>query len=272
MPKILVAAVAAYALYCAALFLLQRQMLFPRHLAPAPGPKQEPAPTGISSRWIEYPGGRVEAWFLPPGAGARPAPAMIFAHGNAERIDDLVPEFLPFSGLGIGVLLVEYPGYGRSPGAPSQATITAAMTAAYDDLVSRPGVDPARVVLYGRSLGGGAVCALAARRPSAAMILASSFTSVRSFARRYGLPGFLVRDPFDNLAVVRRYGQPLLVVHGRRDEVIPFAHGEALFRAAPQGRLLAWDCGHNDCPPDGDRFLSDLADFLGGAGIPDRRP
>ena len=220
-----------------------------------------------NSARIEFAGGRVEAWYLSPAGNVKPEPAIIFAHGNAEHIDDLPLEFYPIAALGIGVLLVEYPGYGRSPGAPSEASITAAMIAAYDDLVSRPEVDPSRVVLYGRSLGGGAVCALAARRPVAAMILVSTFTSVRSFARRYGVPGFLVRDPFDNLSVVKTYSQPLLVVHGRHDDVISYSHGETIFNAAPLGELLSYECAHNDCPPNPDRFVRDLADFLERSGI-----
>jgi len=264
--KLIVGACIVYLLYCGALFLLQRQMIYPRYLMGGPG-ADAPLPEGVERLWVETPGGRVEAWYMPADKAVGPAAAVIFAHGNAERIDDLPAEFRPLTALGLGVLLVEYPGYGRSPGAPSQASITAAMTAAYDVLVSRPEVDPSRIVIYGRSLGGGAACALAARRPSAAMILASTFTSVRSFARRYGVPAFLVRDPFDNLAVVAAYPQPLLVVHGRRDEVIAYRHGEALYRAAPSGRLLTYDCGHNDCPPDRRQFVRDLSGFLTTAGI-----
>ena len=270
MLKILIGALAAYTLYCCALFLLQRQIIFPRYLM-ASGQKAA-RPTGVQEHWIEFAGGRVEAWLLPPERNIKPAPLMIVAHGNAERIDDLPPEFFPIAALGIGVLLVEYPGYGRSPGKPAEPAVTAAMVAAYDEMRSRPDVDPARIVLYGRSLGGGAVCALAARRPSAAMILVSTFTSVRSFARRYGVPGFLVRDPFENLPVVKSYARPILVVHGRYDDVIPFSHGEALHQAAPASEMIAYACAHNDCPPDPDRFIRDLSEFLNRSGILGRKP
>ena len=266
MIKVLVWVAAVYLLYCGALFLLQRQMIFPRYLMGAPA-SQPTEIRGVETFWVETAQGRVEAWYLPPDRATAPAPAIIFAHGNAERIDYLPPEFRPLTRMGIGVLLVEYPGYGRSPGTPSQASITSAMVAAYDRLAARPDVDPSRIVLYGRSLGGGAVCALAARRPSAAMILVSSFTSVRAFARRYGIPAFLVRDPFDNLAVVRTYPHPLLIIHGRHDEVIPYRHGEALYQAAPSAKFLSYDCGHNDCPPDQGRFLRDLSEFLTQSGV-----
>src|SRR6202008_4301022 len=129
-------------------------------------------------------------------------------------------------------LLLEYPGYGRSTGVTTQQSITAASLAAYDWATQQSGIDPKRIIAYGRSLGGGAACALATQRAVAALILESTFTSVRPFAWRFRAPGFLVRDPFDNLAVVRAFKKPLLVLHGTRDEVIPVEHGRELAAAA----------------------------------------
>ena len=163
----------------------------------------------------------------------------------------------------MGVLLVEYPGYGRSRGTPSQRSITEAFVVAYDMLVHRKDVDGSRIILMGRSVGGGAVCALAARRPSAALVLISTFTSLRSFAGRYLVPGALVRDPFDNLSVVAAYGGPVLVVHGRQDDTIPHEHGVALWKAAARGRFTEHDCGHGDCPP----LWEDVLPFLSKEGI-----
>jgi fermentation-respiration switch protein FrsA (DUF1100 family) len=150
---------------------------------------------------------------------------------------------------GVAVLLVEYPGYGRSSGHPSEATITEGMLAAYDWARAQAGIDPNRIVAYGRSVGGGAACRLAARRPVAALLLASTFTSVHAFARGFGAPAFLVRDPFDNLAFVRKYRGPLLLLHGDRDTLIPTRHSQILAGAAPQAELHLLPCGHNDCPP-----------------------
>lgn len=257
-----------YVLYCAVLFALQRQMIFPRGLI-AQGQNSPHDDLFIEKIKLEAGGGVVETWYLPPVSGAisTRSPALIFAHGNAELIDFCTAEMQPFTALGIGVLLVEYPGYGRSSGTPSQKTITATLKAAYDVLVAREDVDASRIIFYGRSLGGGAVCALAVERPPAAMILTSTFVGVRAMAVKYLVPGFLIRDPFDNLAAVRDFPGPLLIVHGRRDEIIPFRHGEKLHQAAKRSTLVAYDCGHNDCPPDWDIFWRDIEDFLRGAGI-----
>lgn len=121
------------------------------------------------------------------------------------------------------------------------------MTAAYDWAVRQPGVDPRRVVGFGRSLGGGAACALARERPLAALVLESTFTSVRDLARGLGFPAFLVRNPFDNLSVVSRFARPILLLHGARDTSIAPSHAEALHRAAPGSELHLLACGHNDC-------------------------
>ena len=193
---------------------------------------------------------------------------MIFAHGNGELIDFWPQRLQEFTQFGLGVLLVEYPGYGRSEGRSRLKTPSPkCLSPAYDALAARKDVDPSRIVLLGRSLGGGAVCALAARRPTAALILLSTFTSVRSLAHGFLLPGFLVRDPFDNLNVVRLFDGPVLVAHGTEDRLVPYTHGQALHRAAKLGKLLTYTSGHNDCPPDWSVFRQGVVSFLQDAGI-----
>lgn len=264
--KLLAGALLVYGVYCLALFLLQRSLMFPRFLLDAgQGPPAGPA---VAVQWIDVGFGPVETWLLAPAEGSpEPAPAVVVAHGNGELIDFLPDEFAPLRQMGAAVLLVEYPGYGRSGGAPGQERIAAVFEAAYDRLCGRPEIDPERIAFFGRSLGGGAVCALSLRRSARALILVSTFTSARSFARRYLAPGFLVKDSFDNLAALKAYSGPVLLVHGRQDEVVAFRHAEILAEAAEDGRLIALDCGHNDCPPDPDRFWRQISDFLTQAGV-----
>jgi len=268
--KVIYSALFLYLVYCGFLFLLQRQMMFPRGQVGVPSPGMSNFP-GLEKIWLNTGSGKIEAWFMPPAVaadrGAVPAPAVIFAHGNAELIDFWPAELEPITRLGIGVMLVEYPGYGRSEGAPSQKSITSAFVSAYDVLAARKDIDSTRIVLFGRSLGGGAVCELAGLRPSAALILMSTFTSARSFARQFLVPGFFVRDPFNNLEIVRSYPGPVLIVHGKYDEIIPYRHAQALVQGARHGKMIAYDCGHNDCPPDWETFWKDVAAFLHEAGV-----
>lgn len=262
LAKIVTWTIFLYLAYCGFLFMMQRQMLFPRYLIETPSNNEDIS--GLEKIWIDTSFGKVETWFLPPADSrvSGPVPAVIFAHGNGELIDFWPSELKKFNRFGIGVLLVEYPGYGRSAGTPSQKSITEAFAGAYDALVAREDVDPSRIVLLGRSVGGGAICTLAVNRPSAALILMSTFISTRSFASKYFFPAFLVRDPFDNLAVVGNYQEPVLVVHGKFDDIIPYSHGKALYKAAKQAKMITYESGHNDCPPNWDTFWHDIETFL----------
>ena len=230
--------------YWAGLFVWQRALLFPA--PPLAGAAARPA--DAEAVWLETAGGRVEAWYLMPLVAARgPAPLLLFTHGNGELIDYWPSAFEEPRRSGLAVLLLEYPGYGRSGGAPSQRSVTEAVLAAFDWARQQPSVDATRIIAYGRSVGGGAATALAGARPVAAMILESTFTSVPMFARRFGAPGLLVRDRFDNLAAVRRFTRPLLILHGEHDEIIPVAEGRALHAAQPASEFYLMPCGHNDC-------------------------
>jgi fermentation-respiration switch protein FrsA (DUF1100 family) len=249
--------------YCLLLFIVQRHMLFPRYMMPPLVVEDRKELPSLEIIWIQTRFGKVEAWYLPPTKvfDNQPAPLVIFAHGNAERIDFCTQEQLQFTLWGMGVLLVEFPGYGRSQGKPSQTSITETFITAYDLMAGRKDVDASKIILYGRSIGGGAVCSLLKHRRAAAVILMSTFTSVRSFASRYLVPAFLVRDPFDNLSALKAFQGPLLILHGKHDEVIPYAHGNALYQASPNARFLSYECGHNDCPPDWSRFWEDVEGF-----------
>lgn len=247
--------VGAYWLF---LFLVQRSVMFP-----APSGDGPPRPADIQQIWLETSAGRTEAWFLPArGSGAGTVPLILFAHGNGELIDSWPTAFDAPRDWGMAVLLVEFPGYGRSAGSPSQETIERAFEAAYDWARTQPGIDTGRVVLYGRSLGGGAVAALSLARPAAAMVLESCFTTTGALARRYFAPPFLVRDRFDNLDAVARFRGPMLILHGDHDEVIPTWHGRRLAAAAGV-RLELMPCGHNDC----ERPWPQVHQFLIEAGI-----
>jgi hypothetical protein len=244
-------ALVAFALVAMALVLVR--CAGQRLLYPAPSAPREDTTLGPPAQriWLESAGARTEAFLLESTARSdRAAPLVLHAHGNGELIDYWVAELEPLRAAGVSLLLVEYPGYGRSPGSPSQASITRAMVAAFDWAAAQPRIDRSRILGWGRSLGGGAICALARERPLAALVLESTFTSVRAMARDlFGMPGFLVRDRFDNLEVVREFAGPILQFHGVRDPIVPIEHARALHAASARSELHELPCGHNDCAP-----------------------
>ncbi len=224
-----------------------RRVMFP---APAAPPESQLALAAYVQRiWLDTPRARCEAFLLAADRRTGPAaPLVIFAHGNGELIDYWIDQFEPLRNAGVSILLVEYPGYGRSSGSPSQTTIAQAMVAAFDWAAAQPDFDRARIVGWGRSVGGGAICALARERPLAALVLESSFTSARAMASDlFGFLSVLVRDPFENLEVVRGFTGRVLVLHGERDEMIPVEHAHELHAAAARSELHLLPCGHNDC-------------------------
>jgi len=243
--------------------MLSRLLLFPRYLL-RPRPNAQAGVRGVEKLSIIIREGEVEAWFLPAdgSAAGQPAPLVIFAHGNGELIEDW-PEVLdPYRRMGMHLLLPEYRGYGRSAGAPSERAIVEDYIRFHDLVMARPDVDSRRVVLHGRSLGGGVVCALARQRPPTALVLESTFTSVPDVARKWLVPSSLIEDRFDSASVVATLEAPVLVFHGTRDVVVPFAHGLQLSRLAKRGRLVRYECDHNDLPRRHDGYWDELRRFL----------
>jgi pimeloyl-ACP methyl ester carboxylesterase len=207
----------------------------------------------------------VEAWLV--RATEPNAPSLIFAHGNGELIDDWGEAMRGVAAAGANVLLVEFPGYGHSAGRPSRASIRQTFVQAYDWLVAEGGASAGGVVAYGRSIGGGAATDLARDRPVSALVLQSSFSSTMRIARELFVPGFLVRDRWDNARGVADYAGPVLVMHGITDEVIPYDHAERVARARTGLAVTRIPCGHNDCLSAWPAIVGELTAFLRSNGL-----
>lgn len=253
--------VIGYACYAILLLTMQRWVMYPgARMAPGdPGPGSQ----AIERIWLDVDGGRIEAWYVPSRAPVIPGPAIILFHGNAEFIDDWPDLVAPLVGIGVPVLLVEFPGYGRSEGSPSQETIVEAAVQGFDWLTDRREVNEDRIFALGRSLGSGVAAALSEQRPVAGLVLISPFSSIGAIIlRSYGLPPALARDPFDTRRAVAGFEGPVLIFHGREDRVIPHRHATDLAAASPRVRLISWDCGHNDCPPSWPALWSEIGSFI----------
>jgi uncharacterized protein len=229
------------ALYLAIYLLQDRFIYYPQPLRDGPPPE---ASSGlpIEEAWLTSADGlRLNAWFVPPPGGAvSDAPAVLWLHGNGGNIRGVLPPVRELrQATGASFLLVDYPGYGRSEGEPSEEGLVGAAAAGIEYLARRTGRSPERVVCYGHSLGGGVAIQLARRTPCAGLILESTFTSMADMAelRLPWVPfvGAILRTRFESRETIAAITAPVLVLHGTADHVIPFGQGQALFAAAGTG-------------------------------------
>lgn len=267
--RLLTLAAILYVAWCTLLFFYEDKLVFPADMAAAAPPV---APRGSQVIAIEAAGaGRVEGLFWPtPVASAQnPAPVVVFCHGNAEIVDfqDFIVE--GYRKLGLSVFLPEYRGYGRSGGKPGERAIVSDVVELHDLMLQRADVDRARIVLHGRSLGGGVAAQLAARRPPAALVLESTFTNVAVFALDYWAPPQLSTSPFHTDRLAGQFHFPTLVFHGTRDTVIPIAHGRRLNELISGSKFVEYPAGHMDFPPDQkvEAYWGEIETLLRGARV-----
>lgn len=238
-----------------ATWAVQRYVTFPS----PPRGSANPAALGTAGGrqlWLDVEGQRVEAWLLPARGASNGL--IIYAHGNGELIDMRAADFGPPRDAGYDVLQVEYPGYGRSGGSPSEDSLTASLVAAYDWAHTSGRFAQSRIAGYGRSLGGGAIAQLAARRPLAALVLESTFVNLEDVVMGYGVPRPLLLNHFDTGAVLRTYPGPVLLLHGTADRVFPTVNARTLAATAKRATLHLVNCGHADCPSQWELVLSFL--------------
>lgn len=227
-----------YALYLGLLFLVQRWMIFPGQFRDPPD---------ISTAVLDATGGRAlssaragKSWWF---AGDPHRPALAVFHGNGEIIEDWLATAANLRSQGYNVLLVEYPGYGGSPGAPTHTTLIENARRAMNE--AKPLHDGPWIAV-GISLGTGVATALARDGSFDAVALIAPYSSMTAMATRRLAPGFLVRDRFDNLAALHGFIKPVLIIHGKKDRSIPpaMASQVAAVCAGPVDLRLLDSHGH----------------------------
>ena len=264
----------AYLLVAVGMTFIERWLVYPA--PPASWGDWTPPGDDYQDVWIDVPpvrrGGpsRVHGWFF-----ARPEAqhAVLYFHGNGEDVSRQ-PQLarLIRDRLDAAVLVVDYRVYGRSNGTPCEEGVVADGQAAQRWLADRTGRTPAKVVLIGRSLGGGVAVACAAEQGAAALVLQSTFTSLPDAAA--GIYPWLpvrwaMRDRYDSLGRMARYDGPVLVSHGTADKVVPHTHGRLLAEAATgPSRLVLLDGGTHDAPHP-PSYWDDLRAFLAEHGRSD---
>ena len=226
-----------YLAICGLVFAGQRRLLFP---APV-----ELAPTPQRLTRVEVAGGSFLLWRPVPGDG----PVVVHFHGNGEQVAHLAWLADEWAARGVSFAAVEYPGYPGAAGSPSETSIVAASEAALVHLTSVMQIARSRLVLVGQSLGTGVVMTLAARGWGTRLVLLSPYTSLPDVAAE-AFPWLPVRllmlDRFDSASRAGNVAVPALLIHGTRDEVIPFALGLRLSGLLPGARFLPVEGAHHN--------------------------
>lgn len=187
---------------------------------------------------------------------------ILYSHGNAEDLGYIWSVLREIRDSGFAVFAYDYQGYGTSQGKPSEYNVYRDIEAAYGYLTEQLRVPPKRIILYGRSLGGGPAVDLASRQPVGGLVVESSFVSAFRVLTRIPLLPF---DRFVNVDKIGKVRSPVLVIHGKVDRVVPFWHGEQLFATAKQPKVNFWvdRAGHNDLMDvAGDRIAENLRKFV----------
>ncbi|MCP4580212.1 MAG: alpha/beta hydrolase [candidate division Zixibacteria bacterium] len=209
-----------------------------------------PSDVGLSFddvRMTTSDGGEINGWFIPAENQNK---VLLFCHGNAGNISHRIESLQIFNKLGLSTFIFDYRGYGKSEGKPTEKGTYLDAEAAWNYLINEKQIKPEDIVIFGRSLGGSVASWLAKEKSPSALILESAFTSIPDIAGEL-YPIFpvrlLSRFQYDTKEYVASARCPVLIIHSRKDELIPYHHGETLFNSANDPKeFLEITGGHND--------------------------
>lgn len=186
-------------------------------------------------------------WFIP---AEEPKGVLLFCHGNAGNISHRLDSIILFHQLGLSTFIFDYRGYGRSQGKITETGTYADAEAAWRYLVRMKEVPPSEIIIFGRSLGGAVASMIARNHKPKGLILESTFTSIPDIAADIYpfLPvRILTRFIYSTIENIKDVKCPVLIVHSRDDDIIPFKHGRLIFDAAPDPKeFLEINGSHNE--------------------------
>jgi uncharacterized protein len=253
--------VCAYVGVAGVLYVTQRSLMyFPETVHTTP--VQAGLPEAEEVPLVAADGVHITAWHVAP---KDQKPVILYFHGNGGALRYRVARFKKLIGDGIGLVALEYRGYGGNPGSPSERGLIADAEAAYAFAAAH--YPTQELVVWGESLGTGVAVALAAEKPVGRIILEAPFTSAAAVAalRYWYVPvRLLMKDQFRSDTRIAKVTAPLLILHGVHDHVVPYAMGERLFELAnkPKHIVRFLDGGHEDLDANG--ALNAVARFLAG--------
>lgn len=263
---VVVTLVACYALACLAVYAGANKLIY----FPGPPPTTEPKDHGLEGRTVllkSSDGLRLWSWLVPV---EHPRGVVILLHGNAGTRAERAGYAKAFGAMGLTTLILDYRGYGGSDGSPDEAGTYLDAEAAYEYVTRALAFQPGQILVFGESLGGAVAVELALRRTVGGVFLQDTFTSIADIgAPLYPwLPiRWLARGRYETLAKIAAVPVPLMILHSKDDEVVPFAHGERLFAAANQPKTFLETRGsHDGCAffvdPEWTKAVRDHVDFV----------
>ena len=234
--SLLTIAASVYVLLSLVLYLLQGKMVF---LSNLPGRALTASPGDIGLEYEDVylttlDDERLHGWYVP---ATNSNGVIVFFHGNAGNISHRLDSIGIFHQLGLDTLIIDYRGYGQSTGKTTEQGTYLDAQAAWSYLVDERGIAADQIIIFGRSLGGAVGAWLGAQHTPAAVIIESSFSSGVDMARRIYpfLPVRLItRLRYPVAEYASHLDCPVLVVHSRDDEIIPFAMGQSIYAAVKQ--------------------------------------
>jgi fermentation-respiration switch protein FrsA (DUF1100 family) len=214
-------------------------------------------------------GTRLHGWMCRRIDAPADSPVLLFFHGNAGNLShraDLLIELATRTPA--SVFVVGYRGYGRSEGRPSENGLYLDARAAWAHLTDAMGIGADRMIIFGKSLGGGVAVDLAMEAPAAGLIIESSFTSIPDMAGAHYpfVPRFLVRTQMNSVVKIQFVAMPKLFIHSRQDRVVPYRLGRELYEAAPEPKRFyeVVGAGHNETSlVGGTAYFQALSEFVG---------
>lgn len=251
-------------LACLALLLVlgcHRQTLDPFFYDPLPAPPGGyQLSTAIIPSWqsikVHTPDQQQLDGVFIPSSGARPDVTLIYFHGQSNNLGTSWPRLEDLYPLGVNLVLVDPRGYGLSTGSPTEAGLHLDERAILAAVAAMPGVDPSRLVYYGRSMGSGLAVDLASTDPPAVLITESAFASIAAFVKDgayVDLPSDFVSDSsWDNLDKVKTISSPYLLLHGTADQYVDPRYSRELAAAhepaGPTDLVMVPGADHDDLP------------------------
>ena len=243
---IVIAIASAYIVFVTLLFFFQSHYVY----YPERGLSDDPGTIGLDFEHVYFEttdGVKLFGWLIP---NERARGVLLFCHGNAGNISHRLESIQIFHRLGLDILIFDYRGYGQSEGTPTEHGTYRDAEAAWRYLIEERQINPNEVVVFGRSLGGAVASWLAQSQTPGALILESTFTSLPDIAATvypYVPVRLLLRFKYNTAEYLARINCPVLIVHSRDDEIMPFSHGWRLFEMAKEPKKFLEITGtHNE--------------------------